>query len=201
MVSRPNFWISCKVLVLTRQIWLAKGTTVRLQCLVTETVCRGTSRTSSPLAAIYVHCAAHSLNLCLVKASKQREIRAAITLMHEIAVFYRDSNKRLLNLQQFIDNQCPESSHTRLKRHCATRSVEKQNAVFVFKELYPAVTASLKDIASWPGDNGSKASIYLKSLDGAFLVTLEILDAVLQVRQHSSCAVSRYHQLCHLKIF
>jgi len=85
--------------------------------------------------------------------------------MHEIAVFYKDSNKRLLNLQQYVHSECPESSHTRLKKHSATRWVEKQDAVFMFKELYPAVTASLEEIANWPGDN-VKASIYLKSLDG-----------------------------------
>ena len=60
--------------------------------------------------AIYVHCASHALNLCLAKASNVPEIRAAVTTMHEVAVFYNESNKRLLNLQQFIDSECPDSS-------------------------------------------------------------------------------------------
>ena len=38
-------------------------------------------------SAVYVHCASHSLNLCLSKAAEVPEIRVAVTLMHEIAVF------------------------------------------------------------------------------------------------------------------
>ena len=87
-------------------------------------------------AAIYVHCASHVLNLCLAKASDIQQVRAAITTMHELAVFYCESNKRLLNLQQFIDRKCPDSSRTRLKKHCTTRWMEKQDAVLVFRELY-----------------------------------------------------------------
>jgi hypothetical protein len=129
----------------------------------------------------HVHCAAHSLNLCLVKAAKVQEIRAAITLMHEIAVIYRDSNKRLLHLQQFIDSECPESDRTRLKKHCTARWVEKQEAVLVFRELYPEVQVSLKSIASWPGDSGNKAAVYIRALDGGLLVAIEVLDAVMEV--------------------
>jgi len=133
-------------------------------------------------AAIYVHCSSHALNLCLAKASDNREIRAAITTMHDLAVFYSDSNKRLLNLQQNIEQKCPESSRTRLKKHCTTRWVEKQDAVLVFRELYPAVVASLDDIAVWPGDSGSKAVSYMRSMDSGFLVAVEILHTVLEVR-------------------
>jgi len=58
-------------------------------------------------SAAYVHCASHSLNLCLSKAAEVQPIRVAVTLMNDIAVFYCDSNKRLLNLQQNIDIHCP----------------------------------------------------------------------------------------------
>jgi len=37
--------------------------------------------------AVYLHCASHALNLCLAKASDVQEVRAAITTMHEVAVF------------------------------------------------------------------------------------------------------------------
>lgn len=40
-------------------------------------------------SAAYVHCAAHALNLCLAKASNVQEIKAAITLMNDIAVFFQ----------------------------------------------------------------------------------------------------------------
>ena len=101
--------------------------------------------------------------------------------MHELAVFYCESNKRLLNLQQFIDRKCSDSSRTRLKKHCTTRWVEKQDAVLVFRELYPAVAASLDDISVWAGDTGSKALSYIKPMDSGFLVAMEILHTVLEV--------------------
>ena len=143
-------------------------------------------------SAVYVHCAAHSLNLCLTKAAEVPEIRAAVTLMHEIAIFFTDSNKRLLNLQNCIDNLCPESCRTRLKKHCATRWVEKQDAVLVFEELYPAILASLESLSSWSGESGNKAVIYTKSLDGAFLVALEILHSVLEVKIKIVCYINVY---------
>jgi Domain of unknown function (DUF4371) len=131
-------------------------------------------------SAVYVHCAAHSLNLCLSKAAEVPEIRAAVTIMHEIAIFYTDSNKRLVNLQENIDAKCPESNRTRLKKHCTTRWVEKQDAVHVFRELFPAIVSSLECISSWSGDSGNKAAIYARALDGSFLVAMEILNVVLE---------------------
>jgi hypothetical protein len=120
--------------------------------------------------------------LCLAKAATEPPIRAAITATHEIAVFYSDSNKRLLDLQACIDEQCPESSHTRLKKHCDTRWVEKQSSILVFKELYPAVIVSLERITLWPGDAGGKAAMFVKSIqEASFLVSLEVLSTVLEV--------------------
>jgi len=56
-------------------------------------------------SALYVHCATHSLNLCLTKAADVPEIRAAVTPMNSVAVFYQDSNKRLLK-NTFIFDSC-----------------------------------------------------------------------------------------------
>jgi hypothetical protein len=56
--------------------------------------------------AVYLHRSAHALNLCLAKASDVLEIRAAIATMHKLAVFHKNSNKRLLNLQSNIDVEC-----------------------------------------------------------------------------------------------
>ena len=45
-------------------------------------------------SAVYTHCAAHSLNLCLLKAAEIPEIQKAVTLMYDIAAFFKDSSKR-----------------------------------------------------------------------------------------------------------
>lgn len=132
-------------------------------------------------AALYVHCAAHSLNLCLMKASEVPEIRAAVTLLQDIAVFYSDSNKRLLDLQSCIDDRCPDSNRSKLKKYCATRWVEKQQSVMTFRLLYPAVLLSLEHISTWRNDSSGKAMVYLKALDGSFLVSLEVLSTILEV--------------------
>ena len=54
-------------------------------------------------------------------------------------------------------------------------------AIFVFKELFPAVVAALEAISGWPGGAGGKAAIYLKAVDNSFLIAVEVLNKVLSV--------------------
>ena len=49
-----------------------------------------------------------------------------------------------------------------------------------FKELFSAIVASLDSISGWPCDTEGKDAIYLRSLNGEFLVTLEILHTILE---------------------
>jgi hypothetical protein len=151
-------------------------------------------------SAAYVHCAAHALNLCLAKASDVQEIKAAITLMNDIAVFFNDSNNRLENLHEFIESECPEATRTHLKRHCATRWVEKQEAVFTFKQLMPAVIASLLAISKWRKDYSGKASIYLRAMDGCFFIALEIIDSVLEITKPLSVKLQSASQDIHTAV-
>jgi hypothetical protein len=120
--------------------------------------------------------------------------------MNELAVFFCDSNKRLANLQKLIETECPESAHTRLKKQCTTRWVEKQTAVFVFKELYPAVVASLTELSMWPGETGGKATLYLRALDQNFLIAMEVLNSVLAVTKPLSVKLQGVSQDIHSAI-
>ncbi|KAJ8017779.1 52 kDa repressor of the inhibitor of the protein kinase [Holothuria leucospilota] len=148
-------------------------------------------------SAVYTHCVSHSLNLCLMKAGEVPDINKAVTLMHEIAVFYNDSNKRLLNLESAIKQECSQSSHARLKLHCTTRWGERQEAVRIFKELMPAIKTSLADIGLWPGCLG-KASLFSSALDDSgFLVALEVLTAVLEVTKPLSVKLQAVSQDIH----
>ena len=133
--------------------------------------------------ALFSHCASHRLNLCLLKTCKVRDIQSAMTMMKEIAVFFRYSNKRLPILHHQISIECPESSHSRLKKHCCTRWVENQEAIIVFKELYPAVVASLDELAcSRDVEVVGKSTAYLKAIrDAEFLVSLEVITAVMSI--------------------
>ena len=123
--------------------------------------------------------------------------KKAVTAMHEIAVFYQDSTKRTKNLQDAIAQICVESRRTRLKQHCATRWVEKQEAVRVFKQLLPALLVSLNDIASWPDSASGKASLFINSLNGEFTVALEILASVLEVTKPLSVRLQETGQDIH----
>ena len=96
--------------------------------------------------------------------------------MHKVAVFFTDSNKRLYDLQQCIGRECPETSHTRLKKRWNTRWAEMQAATLVFKELYPAVVASLENISARDcvdvlqnfrsGDTFNKLFVQAEEVDG-----------------------------------
>ena len=134
-------------------------------------------------AASYGHCASHALNLCLVKAGTVREIQAAVTTMADITTFFSASNQCLSLLQASITEKCPSSSRTRLKRHCATRWVENQEAVQVFKELFSAVTHALDALTEHrDGSVVGKATAYLDAITApSFLISLEIMCTVLAV--------------------
>ena len=102
-----------------------------------------------------------TLSICLLKAGQVSDIRKAVTVMHELAIFYCGSNKRLLHLQECIQEECPESTDTHLKMHCTTRWVERQEAVRIFKELLPAIRVSLEQIRIWSHqDCSGKALIF-----------------------------------------
>jgi len=78
-----------------------------------------------------------------------------------------------------------------------TRWVEKQEAVCVFKQLLPAVCASLDDIASWPDGASGKALLFSASLNDAFVVALEVLVSVLEVTKPLSVRLQRATEDIH----
>ena len=133
--------------------------------------------------AMYVHCISYCLNLCLMKAGQISGIKKAVTLMNKIAIFYHDSSKRTRNLQEAVQQKCKESLRISLKQHCATRWVEKQEAVRVFKQLLPAACASLDDIALSPGGANGKPLLISACLNDAFVVAFEVLVSVLEVKK------------------
>ena len=87
---------------------------------------------------------------------------------------FSNSQKRLSLLHAQVNEKCPESSHLPLKRNCSTKWIENYDAVFVFKEFYPAVVGSLDQLSeSREGEVLERAMIYLKAITAGFLVSLE----------------------------
>ena len=129
--------------------------------------------------------------------SGNRDQKKVVTLINEIATFYHDSSKRTRNLQEAVQQKCKESLRISLKQHCATRWVEKQEAVRVFKQLLPAVCASLDGIALWSDDANGKALLFSASLNDAFVVALEVLVSVLEVTKPLSLRLQGATQDIH----
>ena len=67
----------------------------------------------------------------------------------------------------------------------------------VFKQLLPAVCASLDDIAVWPGDANGKALLFSASLNDASVVALEVLVSVLEVTKPLSLRLQGATQDIH----
>ena len=55
---------------------------------------------SSCPKAVYIHCAAHTLNLCVVAACGVQMIKNMMGTMVEICLFFANSPKRQLELEQ-----------------------------------------------------------------------------------------------------
>lgn len=57
--------------------------------------------------------------------------------------------KRQNILQESIKNILPKSKSSKLKQFCATRLVERHNAVLIFHKLQPAIINALDEIYKW----------------------------------------------------
>ena len=69
-----------------------------------------------------------------------------------------------------------------MKRHCSTKRIENYDAVFVFKNFYPAV-GSLNQLSESRDEKVlGRAMPYLKAITTpGFLVSLEVINATLKL--------------------
>ena len=78
----------------------------------------------------------------------QRRRNSSIRKHHERHIgIFSNSEKRLSLLHTQVNDNCPDSLHSCLKRHCSTKWIENYDAVFVFKEFYSAVVGSLDQLS------------------------------------------------------
>lgn len=125
--------------------------------------------------ALYTHCVAHNLNLCLSDATKVRQIQNSTGLMKEVCSYFKCSAKRTKVLNDNIKELTPEKSHTRLQSLCETRWCERHEAVLLFKDSIVPVFASLQDI------DDKQAAILLKAFDFCFLISVFALSKILGI--------------------
>ena len=74
--------------------------------------------------AVYTHCAAHRLNLCVVKCCDIREVNNMMQTADAVARFFSNSPKWQLALETWVDNILQDEKRKKLKEMCRTRWVK-----------------------------------------------------------------------------
>lgn len=124
--------------------------------------------------AIYVHCAAHSLNLAVSTASNLKAIRNCLGIIEKLYNFF-NTPKRNHVLLSTIENSDVDQKIKTLKKLCATRWVQRYDAVHDFIELFKFVIEALECISDWKDSSAIDASLLLKSMDSEFLISVNIV--------------------------
>ncbi|KAJ4449795.1 hypothetical protein ANN_01199, partial [Periplaneta americana] len=129
-------------------------------------------------AALYVHCASHSLNLAISDACCVPEIRNCIGIVGKVCEFF-NTPKRQDVLINSIKELCPENKRSKLVQMYATRWIERHDSMMVLMELMDAVLPALKTISLWTDkDISSKANMLNSSVTKpAFQISLHVSDA------------------------
>ena len=60
--------------------------------------------------ALYMHCSAHRLNLCVMKCCSIREVYNVMQTSDKMSCFFGNSPKRQLLLEKWIDSVLPEEN-------------------------------------------------------------------------------------------
>jgi len=124
--------------------------------------------------AIYTHCFAHCLNLCLNDASKVQQVRNTLGIVQEISAFFRVSAKRSYILRQKLEPK----AFSGLKKFCETRWVERHESILIFVEGFYEIVCALEEIMS-EDNNKVVASLHKSLCDFSFIITVCIMEKVL----------------------
>ena len=133
--------------------------------------------------AVYTHCAAHVLNLCVVKCCNIPEVRNAMDIGDKICQFFAFSPKRQLAFEKWVHQLLEGEQRKKLKSICKTRWVERHEAFEVFLDLYRPLVYCLEDIRDsneWNHDSRTDAQSFFLALSRfpfifALVVTKEVL--------------------------
>ena len=135
--------------------------------------------------ALYTHCAAHRLNLCVMKCCSIREVSNMMQTADKISRFFSNSPKRQLALEKWIDSVLPEENRKKLKELCRTRWVERHEAFNIFSDLFLPTFCCLEAIvysapSDWNRETRSDAqSLLLAMSQFPFMVALVLSQKVL----------------------
>ena len=117
--------------------------------------------------AVFVHCASHRLNLCVAKSCDIPSIRKLFGFIAKTCAFV-SFPKRLLLSQTFIKEKYPSEKRSRLINVCATRWIERINALEVFEDLFEPIMLSLDHIANNIDGTWSGTGNYMVDAEGIY---------------------------------
>lgn len=148
-------------------------------------------RTKFAPHALYVHCAAHSLNLAISITSKIPAIRDCLNTIETVYNFFHTPKRRTI-LENTIEDSEEIPSTKTLKRLNLTRWVAKYEAVDDFNELFPFVHETLEKMRVSEKD----AKSLLNAMDFEFLISLQVTNLI----YHLSLPLSREFQKVNLDL-
>ncbi|XP_050302779.1 zinc finger MYM-type protein 1-like [Anthonomus grandis grandis] len=128
------------------------------------------------LKAIYIHCAAHLLNLAISKACEVQQIRNCLGVIEKLYTFFNTPRRKNVVLSKIKESNEHPSAKT-LKRLCATRWISKYEAVQDFMELHKYVVESLEDISAWR-DSGDAPVLRNSLFDSDYLIGLQVVNQI-----------------------
>ena len=133
--------------------------------------------------ALYTHCAAHVLNLCIVKSCSIPDIRNTMDAADSISRFFAYSPKRQLCLEKAIHDMSEGEHRKRLKSVCKTRWVERHEAFETFLDFFQPLVHCLEEIrdsTGWNQESRKDAQSHLLCLTRfSFIFSLVVTKEVL----------------------
>ena len=116
--------------------------------------------------AVYIHCHNHLLNLAVQEAASYsvRCVRDILSLVNDLANFFRESAKRSGILECVTSDVCGSGTDTKLQPLCPTRWVVRARALNALLQHYEAVIKALDKLSDEPGPTGAKAEGFCSKL-------------------------------------
>ncbi|KAK4874058.1 hypothetical protein RN001_013418 [Aquatica leii] len=96
--------------------------------------------------AVYMHCAAHKLNLAVVKACSLPSVRNMMGVAGSVTNYVRESAKRLELIKEAFLEKHPKKKSVKLKSLSDTRWLERHDAFLQFKELCNCIVLFLEEM-------------------------------------------------------
>ena len=144
-----------------------------------------------------MHCAAHTLNLCVVAACSLQLVKNMMAMMIKICLFFSNSPKRQLKFEKHALSR-------KLVDMCKTRWVARIDALEVFLNIFPAVIQALEVISEgassgWNADSRCSAGNVLTCISQLkFVITfIVVIKCLVYIKGLTTSLKQTAKDICH----